>query len=490
MHPEFSPLDFLKLRTRRYFLQECWTGLGALALTALINENLFADPVDPMAPKQPHYPAKVKRVIFLGMSGGPSQLDLFDYKPKLIELHGKPIPKSVVGEQRYAFIKPEAPLRGTERKFQRYGHSGMEISEVLPHIASIADDICLIRSIVTDVFNHAPAQLFLYTGSERPGRPSMGGWVTYGLGAEAKGLPGYVVLHSHSRGWNPGIQAGASCWSSGFLPTAYQGVVLRNIGDPILYLSNPRGVDSAMQQNAITAINQMNQHRFSVMGDPEIQTRIASFETAYRMQMEAPEICDITREPQHILEMYGCRPGEMSFANNCLLARRLVEHGVRFVNVFHKGWDHHGTSPTQGLLTSNLEQACLDVDQASAALIKDLKQRGMLDDTLVIWGGEFGRTPMGQAQDPDDPNFFRGRDHHPNAYSIWMAGGGIKVGQTVGQTDDLGFHIVEDRIHVHDLQATILHLLGLDHTKLTVRFQGRDFRLTDVGGNVVDKLLA
>ncbi len=490
MGTKLQTASLLKNRTRRYFLQECWSGLGTLALTGLMNENLFASSINPMASKKPHYPAKAKSVIFLGMSGGPSQLELFDYKPKLIEMHGRPIPKSVVGEQRYAFIKPEAPLRGTERVFRRHGQSRLEISECLPHISSIADEICLIRSMETNVFNHAPAQLFLYTGSERPGRPSMGGWITYGLGAEAEGLPGYVVLHSTSRAWNPGIQAGASCWSSGFLPTTHQGVVLRNIGDPILYLSNPQGVNSSMQQDAIVAINQMNQHRYNVMGDPEIQTRVASFETAYRMQMEAPEICDITREPQNILDMYGCKPGEMSFANNCLLARRLVENGVRFINVFHKGWDHHGQSPTNELITSNLDQACLDVDQASAALVKDLKQRGMLDDTLVIWGGEFGRTPMGQAQDPDDPSIFRGRDHHPNAYSIWMAGGGIKAGQTVGQTDELGFHVIEDKVHVHDLQATILHLLGLDHKKLTFRFQGRDFRLTDVEGVVVEKLLA
>lgn len=490
MNDRFSRLDDLKRRTRRYFLQECWSGVGAVALTALMNEGLFAQALNPMAPKPPHYPAKAKRVIFLGMSGGPSQLELFDYKPKLIDLHGQPVPKSVVGEQRYAFIKPESPLRGTERKFHRHGQSGMEISELLPHIASVSDDICLVRSMVTDVFNHAPAQLFLHTGSERPGRPSMGSWVTWGLGSEAQSLPGYAVLHSVSRGWNPGIQAGASCWSSGFLPTVHQGVVLRNTGDPILYLSNPQGIDRKMQSDVIAAVNQMNQHRYEQLGDPEIQTRINAFERAYKMQMEAGEICDITREPQHILDMYGCRPGEMSFANNCLLARRLVEHGVRFVNVFHKGWDHHGTSPTQGLLTSNLEQICLDVDQACAALIKDLKQRGMLDSTLVVWGGEFGRTPMGQARDPDDPNFFRGRDHHPNAYSIWMAGGGIRGGQTVGQTDEIGFHVVEDKIHIYDLQATILHLLGLDHAALTFRFKGREFRLTDIGGQVVEKVLA
>src|SRR6267142_1508913 len=356
-------LDFVKFATRRYFLRECWTGIGAVAVASLLNDNLFAAERDPMTPRLPQFPARAKRVIFLNMSGGPSQLELFDFKPKLIELHGKPIPKSVVGDQRYAFIKPESPLRGTERKFKKHGQCGMEISELLPHTASVANDICLIKSVVTDLFNHAPAELFLFTGSGRPGRPSMGSWVTYGLGTEAKGLPGFVVLHSTSRGWNPGIQAGASCWSSGFLPTTHQGVVLRNSGDPVLNLSDPHGVDLQMQRDCISAINKLNGHRNSITGDPEIATRVAAFETAYQMQIEAPEITNISREPKSILDLYGAVPGQMCFANNALLARRLLENGVRFVSLYHKGWDHHGTDPNQSLITSNLEQACLDVDQ-------------------------------------------------------------------------------------------------------------------------------
>jgi hypothetical protein len=462
-----------------------------MALAALLDDKAMAAGArtDPMAPKPAHFPGKAKRVIFLNMSGGPSQLDMFVHKPKLNELHGKPVPKSIVGDQRYAFIKPDAPIRGSERKFSRHGQCGSELSELLPHLGKAVDDICLIHSTVTDLFNHAPAELFLNTGSGRPGRPSMGSWITWGLGSEARDLPGFVVLHSHSRGWNPGIQGGASCWSAGFLPSTYQGVVLRNQGDPVLFLSNPEGIDRNAQQRHIQAINQLNRHRLDVVGDPEISTRISSFETAFEMQMTAPEACDITREPKHILDMYGARPGELSFANNVLLARRLLERGVRFINVYHKGWDHHGTDPNQSLITSNLDDICRDTDQASAALVLDLKQRGMLDDTLVIWGGEFGRTPMGQGQDPNNPNVFFGRDHHPNAYTIWMAGAGIKRGFTLGKTDDLGFHVVEDRVHMHDVQATILHQLGFDHTKLTYKYQGRDFRLTDVGGELIKKIL-
>ncbi len=482
--------ELIKDQTRRYFFQQCWSGVGLVGLASLLNDQLFAEPTDPMAPKPPQFAPKAKRVIFLNMSGGPSQLELFDYKPKLIEMHGKPIPKSVVGDQRYAFINPESPLFGTQRKFHRYGECGMEISELLPHTASIADEIALVKSCHTDLFNHAPAELFMNTGSGRPGRPSMGSWVTYGLGSEARGLPGFVVLHSTARGWNPGIQGGASCWSSGFIPSTYQGVVLRNQGDPVLFLSNPKGVDVQVQRDTVSAVNRFNQHRLEVTGDPEIATRIASFETAYRMQSVAPEVCDITREPKHILEMYGAPPGRASFANNVLLARRLIEHGVRFINVYHKGWDHHGTDPNQGLITTNLEEVCKDVDQACGALIKDLKQRGMLQDTLVVWGGEFGRTPMGQAPRPNHPLEFQGRDHHPNAFTFWLAGGGIKGGQTIGETDELGFHVVKDAVHVHDLQATVLYLLGLDHTKLTYKYMGRRFRLTDVSGEVVKKLLA
>jgi hypothetical protein len=484
-----ATFDPIRALTRRYFFRDCWTGIGAVALAGLFDESILAAAADPMTPRAPHFAPKAKRVILLNMSGGPSQLELFDYKPKLIELHGQPIPKSIVGDQRYAFIKPESPLRGTERRFRRHGQSGLEISELLPHTARVADDICVIKSVVTDLFNHAPAELFMSTGSGRPGRPSMGSWVTYGIGSEAKGLPGYVVLHSHSRGWNPGIQGGSSCWSAGFLPSAYQGVVLRNQGDPVLNLSNPAGIETTLQGETIRTINALNQRRLDLTGDPEIATRIAAFETAYRMQMEAPEICNIRNEPQHILDLYGARPGEMCFANNVLLARRLVEAGVRFVNVYHKGWDHHGTDPNQSLLTTNLEDACRDTDQACGALIQDLKQRGMLKDTLVVWGGEFGRTPQGQSPSPDNPRNYRGRDHHPNAFTVWMAGAGVKPGFTLGRTDDIGFHVVEDKVHVHDLQATILHLLGLDHTKLTFRYQGRPFRLTDVGGAVVHKML-
>jgi uncharacterized protein DUF1501 len=482
-------LDYLKQVTRRYFFRECWTGLGIVALAALLNEDLFSESVDPMAPKKPHFPAKAKRVVFLNMSGGPSQLDLFDYKPRLIEFHGKPLPRSVIGGQPLDYVKPEKPLRGTERKFRKHGQCGMEVSELLPNIASCADDIALIRSVTTDHFNHGPAELFLNTGSIRAGRPSMGGWVTYGLGSEAKGLPGFVVLHSTTRGTNPGILGGPSCWSNGFLPSSYQGAVLRNIGEPVLFVSNPPGIDRNTQGEMVTAINNFNKHRLEVTGDPEIATRIAALETAYQMQIAAPEACDISREPKHILEMYGCSPGQMSFANNCLLARRLIERGVRFINVYHKGWDHHGASSDTDLV-SNLPQICLDVDRASAALVKDLKQRGLLEDTLVVWGGEFGRTPMGESPKASNPTEFMGRDHHIDAFSVWMAGGGIKGGQTIGETDEFGYHVVKDRVHIHDLQATNLHLLGLDHKKLTFRSQGREFRLTDVAGEVVQKLLA
>lgn len=486
---EDSKIELLKRVTRRYFFQECWSGAGAVALASLLNENLFSQAVDPMAPKKPHFAPKTKRIVYLNMSGGPSQLDLFDYKPKLIELHGKPLPKSVTGGQKLAFIKPGAPLRGTERKFRRHGQCGMEVSEILPNIASCADDIALIRAVTTEHFNHAPAQLFLDTGSIRAGRPSMGSWVTYGLGSEAQGLPGFVVLHSHSRGDVPGILGGPSCWSSGFLPTSYQGIALRSSGEPVLFLTNPPGIQPDAQRQTVAAINRLNEHKLEFTGDPEISTRIAAFETAYRMQMVAPEVCDISREPKHILEMYGCKPGQMSYANNCLLTRRLLEAGVRFITVYHKAWDHHGLTADSDLVTG-IEQSCKDVDQASAALLKDLKQRGLLEDTLVIWGGEFGRTPMGQSQNLHNPTQLMGRDHHINAFSIWMAGGGIKGGQTYGETDDFGYHVVRDKVHVHDLQATILHLLGLDHTKLTFRHQGREFRLTDVEGEVVHPLLA
>src|SRR5205809_4039947 len=422
--------------------------------------------------KEPHFKPKAKPVIYIFMAGGPSQLDLFDYKPTLAKYNGKPVPQEVVMGQKYAFIKPDAALYASEFKFDKRGKSGAELSEVLPHLAEVVDDIAIVKSMTTDAFNHAPGQMLMNTGSTQFGRPSMGAWVTYGLGSESQNLPAFVVLSSAG-----GTSGGAANWGCGFLPTVYQGVPFRRSGDPILFLSNPPGVTPAIQRKSLDALKKLNQHRLDVVGDPEIATRINSFEMAYRMQTSAPELMDLSKESRETLEMYGAEPGKNSFANNCLLARRLVERGVRFVQLYHEAWDQHGA------LVKDLKKNCQDTDQACAALVKDLKQRGMLDDTLVIWGGEFGRTPMSQGGND-------GRDHHPNAFTMWLAGGGIKRGITLGESDELGFNAVKDKVHVHDLQATILHLLGFDHTKLTYRFQGRDFRLTDVQGNVVKELLA
>jgi hypothetical protein len=374
---------------------------------------------------------------------------------------------------RAAFINPNSKLLGPKFKFAKHGQCGAELSELLPSLATVADDITIVKSMVTDAFNHAPGQLLMNTGTQQFGRPSMGSWVTYGLGSESKDLPAFVVFSSGSKG----PSGGNSCWGSGFLPTVYQGVQFRGSGDPVLYLSNPPGVDDGLQRDSLDVISKLNRRRLDITGDPEIATRINSFEMAFRMQSSAPELMDLNKEPKNILEMYGAEPGKPSFANNCLLARRLVERGVRFVQLYHEAWDQHGN------LVADLKKNCKNTDQACAALIKDLKQRGMLDDTLVIWGGEFGRTPMVQGGDD-------GRDHHPNAFTMWLAGGGIKPGLTIGESDDLGFNVTKDQVHVHDLHATALHLLGFDHTKLTYRFQGRDFRLTDVHGNVVKQILA
>ena len=413
------------------------------------------------------------------MAGGPSQIDLFDPKPKLQELSGKPLPESLLKGKRFAFLKGVPNLLGSKRVFARHGRSGAELSELLPHTASIADDIAVVRSMVTDVFNHGPAKLFVNTGSPQfNGRPSMGAWVTYGIGSACRDLPGFVVLQSGPRG----PRGGAPLWGSGFLPTAYQGVPFRSVGDPVLNLSAPRGVTPAGQRDVFDAVADLNRLRLADTGDPEIAGRIAQYEMAYRMQTSAPDLIDISREPAKVLADYGAEPGKASFANNCLLARRLVERGVRFVQLYHTDWDHHGDP--NNTLTKGLELRCRETDRPAAALIRDLKARGLLDSTLVIWGGEFGRTPMGE------PRENVGRDHHVDAYTMWLAGGGIKGGQTIGKTDDLGFGVVEDRVHVHDLQATVLHLLGLDRKKLTFRFQGRDFRLTDVHGELVGKLLA
>jgi hypothetical protein len=479
--------------TRRHFLQDCRVGLGAIALGSLLEQSRSSaatpstpvDPLraperrtDPLAVLPTHFTPKAKNVIFLFMAGGPSQLELFDPKPKLNELNGQVIPESYVANKRFAFIKRDAKLLGIERKFAPRGQSGAEVSDCLPHLAKIVDDITIVRSMKTDVFNHGPAKFLMNTGSPMFGRPSFGSWLTYGIGSESKNLPGFVVLQSGPRG----PRGGAPNWGSGFLPTTYQGVPFRTAGAPILDLENPNGISSERQREFIGAVNDFNRLRLEATGDPEIATRIASYEMAFRMQSSAPELMDIAGESQETLKLYGIEPGKPSFAYNCLLARRLVQRGVRFVQLFHTDWDHHGNKGTE--LGESLDKICLETDQGAAALVQDLKRLGMLNDTIVVWGGEFGRTPQGEPRD------LKGRDHHIEAFTMWMAGGGLKAGETLGKTDELGYYAVEDAVHVHDLHATLLHLLGLDHLKLTFRFQGRDMRLTDVAGQVVQKLIA
>ena len=475
----------LQLQTRRHFFFDCQVGIGSMALASMLHQDLSANDAfpllpgsNPMAPRQGHFPAKAKNIIFLFMAGGPSHLELFDYKPQLQKLDGQVIPESYVKNKRFAFLKKDAKLLGTRRKFQQHGECGMMLSDLLPHLGQIVDDVCLVRSMKTEVFNHGPAKLFTNTGSPRFGRPSMGAWTTYGLGSESQNLPGFVVLQSGPRG----PRGGSPLWGSGFLPTTYQGVPFLNGADPILNLSNPKGIDHRQQGEFIHAVNQLNQLRREATGDPEIQTRMAAYEMSYRMQTSAPELMDLRKESAETLKMYGADPVKPSFARNCLLARRLVEQGVRFVQLYHTDWDHHGNPGTN--LGKPLDDRCRETDQSSAALIQDLKRRGLLDETLVIWGGEFGRTPQGEPRDT------LGRDHHIDAYALWLAGGGIQGGSIIGKTDELGYYSVEDPVHVHDLQATILHLLGLNHELLTFRFQGRDFRLTDVAGTVVDKMIS
>jgi hypothetical protein len=408
------------------------------------------------------------------MAGAPSQFELFDNKPTLAKLDGQLPPPKLIEGYRAAFINPGSRFLGPRFKFARHGQSGAEISELLPHTAKMADDIAIVRSCVTDAFNHAPGQLMMNTGAQQFGRPSFGAWTLYGLGSESRNLPGFVVFSSGSKG----PSGGNSCWGSGFLPTVYEGVQFRGGKEPVLYLTNPKGIDDGVQRDTLESVNRLNKLRLDAAGDPEISTRIASYEMAYRMQSHAPEVMDLSREPRHVLDLYGVQPGESSFAANCLLARRLVERGVRFVQLYHEAWDQHGN------LKNDLRKNCKNTDQACAALLKDLKQRDLLKDTLVVWGGEFGRTPMVQGGGND------GRDHHPNAFTMWLSGGGVKPGVTLGTTDEFGFNAVEDKVHVHDLHATLLHLLGFDHTKLTFKFQGRPFRLTDVHGKLVTKLLA
>ena len=469
--------------TRRHFFGRCAVGLGAIALNELLRAdgfgaNLVIDPMRPLAPRAPQFPPKVKNVIFLFMAGGPSQLDLFDDKPKLRELSGEAPPPSLMEGKRFAFLKGNETLLGTARKFERVGECGMTLSELLPNHRKIADEVCWLQGMTTDVFNHGPAKLFMNSGFQAPGRPSMGSWVTYGLGSESRDLPGFVVLQSGPRG----PRGGSTLWSSGFLPTSYQGVPFRSVGDPILYLHSPQGITAKSERSFYDTVAALNRARLDEVGDPEIMTRINAYEMACRMQTSAPELMELGSETPETLALYGAEAGRPSFANNCLLARRLVERGVRFVQLYHTDWDHHGDQKNN--LNDSLELRCREVDQASAALVLDLKRRGLLKDTLVVWGGEFGRTPMGEKRATI------GRDHHIDAFTMWMAGGGVKPGVVFGATDELGFGVVQDKVHVHDLHATILHLLGFDHEKLTYRFQGRDFRLTDVHGNVVKAILA
>jgi len=477
--------EILKEITRRTFFKQIGYGIGGLALSNLLLESgLAAEPaqaLNPMAPKKPHFAPKAKNVIYLFMAGAPSQVDLFDPKPTLVKYNGEPCPDELLKGERFAFIRGKPRLLGSPYKFEQVGESGQWVSELLPHFKEIADDVAVVRSVKTDQFNHAPAQIFMNTGFQIPGRPSLGSWLTYGLGSENKDLPGFVVLISGEN--NP--DGGKACYASGFLPSVYQGVEFRSQGDAVLFVTDPDGVTREIRRDTLDAIRDLNEMGYKSSLDPEVQTRIAQYELAYRMQSSVPELMDISKETAATHEMYGTEPGKKSFANNCLLARRLVERGVRFVQLYHRGWDNHGTSEGDDI-KHKLPQLCREVDKAAAALIKDLKQRGLLDDTIVVWGGEFGRTPMNEGRGGSP---YLGRDHHPRAFTMWMAGGGIKPG-SVGSTDELGYNITEDEVHVHDLHATLLHLMGIDHTRLTYKFQGRNFRLTDVYGNLVPKLMA
>ena len=483
MSPNFEDLQLI---TRRNFLKA--TGqfsLGAIALASMLGRSSnarAASAVNPLAPKQPHFQPKVKRVVYLHMSGGPPNLDLFDYKPELVKWNDKPCPDEFVKGRKFAFTTGIPKLMGTPRKFAQYGKSGMWMSDAIPKLQELADELCFIRSMNTDQFNHAPAELFLFTGSPRQGRPSMGSWVTYGLGTENENLPGFVVLISS--GTQP--SAGTSAWGSSFLPSVFQGVQCRSKGDPVLYVSDPPGMSRDMRRKTLDTLRALNEAQEKEFGHPETATRIAQYELAFRMQVSVPEVMDISRESKEVLADYGAVPGEATFANNCLLARRLLEQGVRFVQLFDWGWDFHGTREAEDI-RDGLTKKCGTMDKPVSALIRDLKQRGLLEDTLVVWGGEFGRTPFREGR--TSTGQILGRDHYPDCFTIFLAGGGVKRGMVYGETDELGFNVTRDKMDIHDLQATILHLLGFNHEKLVFRFQGRDFRLTDVHGHVVKDIL-
>jgi hypothetical protein len=479
-------LEALQNLTRRHFLHRSANGVGALALGSLLANASRSDAIsaaDPLFPKPPHFRAPAKRVIYLHLTGSPPHLDLFDYKPELVKRNGQDCPDAFLKGKRFAFTSGTPKLLGTPRTFKQYGQGGVWLSDALPHLQSVADDLCVVRSMTTDQFNHAPAELLVYTGSPRSGRPSFGSWVTYGLGSDNENLPGFVVLISS------GVQpnGGRNSFGSGFLPSVYQGVQCRSKGDPVLYASDPAGFDRELRRMSLDTLRDLNQIQGKELGHPETQTRIAQYELAYRMQVSVPEVMDINRESADTLAAYGAKPGEASFANNCLLARRLVEQGVRYVQLFDWGWDFHGTGPSEDI-RDGLTKKCATMDRPVAALIRDLKQRGLLDETLVVLGGEFGRTPFREGRTAKSD--ILGRDHFPDCYSMMLAGGGIRGGTMYGESDDLGFSVAQDKVHVHDLQATMLHLLGFNHERLTYRFQGRDYRLTDVHGQVVRGILS
>lgn len=483
----------LQASTRRHFLRNCTTGLGAMALG-----SLFGGCTDPIAKpsnkaksisnamdaKISHFVPKAKRVIYLHMAGSPSQLELFDYKPELAKLHGLECPPSLLEGKKFAFIRGVPKMLGPLADFKQQGDSGAWISNRLPHFTSKVDKVTFLKAMHTDEFNHAPAQLLMHTGSPRLGRPSLGSWVAYGLGSENQNLPGFIVLCSGGKV----PSAGKSVWGSGFLPTVYQGVQCRSKGDPVLYTGNPHGMNRDLRKQSIEAINKINEASYNEVNDPEILSRVAQYEMAFKMQVSVPEAMDISTEPDYIHEMYGTEPGKSSFANNCLLARRLAEKDVRFIQLYHWGWDSHG-AVEGGSLEHGFIDRCNEVDKPMTALLTDLEQRGMLDETLVVWGGEFGRTPMQENRNNKQMKYY-GRDHHTEAFTIWMAGGGVKEGFSYGETDEIGYYGVKDRVHIHDLHATMLHLMGMDHEDLTYHFQGRDFRLTDVHGELVKDVLA